>query len=1125
MSHQQQQYNALALPHDGDEIAYLRSQNDQLWRIIEKQRAMIQNLQKDNTRLAIERDGIMDKYQLLEKEFGMRAQKHRAASILISPEILREIAEADDDSNVQTPSTTEMPAIVTTDLTVNSPTSSPVPPPRSPFRRAASDESPSPLWVKDNSSSNSSSSSCVSPPTSPVPSGNDKARQQRRAKARESMLPPPQTVPEHDPTMRAASPPLPRAPRFDIQPPSPDQQRQHPFAAAAAAAAAARATRPSPPPAVPAIQEPQYSNSPPPPVPAPPAPHDGFLMEHGGLSIPLPDLAFRVTGSNIKTNDRGKEVISFIIAIGKRRDEAFDEYWRVEKLYSDFLDLDAKLKAQPSPVATGKISKLPDKAMFSTHAPNKVDQRKAALEKYLLHTLSLPWDDMSVLCEFLSTNMLENEMHGKAFGKKEGYLTKRGKNFGGWKSRYFILNGDVIDYFETKGGHHLGTIRLTNAQIGRQTSGVTPSADEHNSIYRHAFLLMEQKRQGSSHVTRHILCAESDEDRDDWVETIIQNIRFDDEPPPGAVKDKRKKEKTRKTSKGEIKVSTVTPPPDVPAVRKPEAVGLAISSGVGPTPSVSTESTDSSMLSSSLPSSSFQGPDLSDVTRSSLDQHLPPYGRNLHTPPPAIVRRSSMVNLTNIDDISAQPSPPRACSPSFGKTGEDYLDDGVDKKAKNKRMTFWGKKMFSSGSESNAIATAAPAGTNSSSVPAPRPSNSLTTDLAQSTSTSVRASIAPTGLRGFLSRSTNESTERLAGSRGGAKPNQPDVYGPKQVFGVPLEEAVRVSQVVEGYELPSVVYRCIEYLDAKNAVLEEGLYRLSGSSTVMKSLRQKFNKDGDVNLLESKEEYDVHAVAGLLKMWLRELPTSVLTREHRGDFLHVIDLLDRKDRVNELGRLVSQLPLANYTLLRALTAHLIRVVQHSDINKMTMRNVSIVFSPTLGIPAMIFNLFMSEFEYVFWTTEDGDAAPRMIEDEEEEKEEQEVKQEEQGTEDVPEVVVAPDMAPDPTAASSPAQQEQRQQPTMGIVRKPTLKLREEFGRSNRNSVSYIDGAPNAIVELERNIDGPLVLDEDDEEMDDLTLTTAPRSSEDDTASLRSVRTNVYPTPSVSTSTNATTITL
>ncbi|KAG1437150.1 hypothetical protein G6F56_013244 [Rhizopus delemar] len=109
-----------------------------------------------------------------------------------------------------------------------------------------------------------------------------------------------------------------------------------------------------------------------------------------------------------------------------------------------------------------------------------------------------------------------------------------------------------------------------------------------------------------------------------------------------------------------------------------------------------------------------------------------------------------------------------------------------------------------------------------------------------------------------------------------------------------------------------------------------------------------------------------------------------------------------------------------------------------------MRNVSIVFSPTLGIPATIFNFFMSEFEYIFWTTENGDAAPRKIE-------------------------------------------EEITKPLTTLGRKTTLRLvREEHGRSNRNSVNYMDGAPNSIVDLEKNTNGPPLMDED-EEVDDLRL--------------------------------------
>jgi hypothetical protein len=48
-----------------------------------------------------------------------------------------------------------------------------------------------------------------------------------------------------------------------------------------------------------------------------------------------------------------------------------------------------------------------------------------------------------------------------------------------------------------------------------------------------------------------------------------------------------------------------------------------------------------------------------------------------------------------------------------------------------------------------------------------------------------------------------------------------------------------------------------------------------------------------------------------------------------------------------------------------LTAHLISIVQNANVNKMTMRNVGIVFCPMLGIPAGVFSLMLGEFNRVF----------------------------------------------------------------------------------------------------------------------------------------------------------------
>lgn len=79
---------------------------------------------------------------------------------------------------------------------------------------------------------------------------------------------------------------------------------------------------------------------------------------------------------------------------------------------------------------------------------------------------------------------------------------------------------------------------------------------------------------------------------------------------------------------------------------------------------------------------------------------------------------------------------------------------------------------------------------------------------------------------------------------GREKPAGPQVPIPgvvpmsRAVFGVTLQESLSVAQKAN---LPAVLFRCIQYLEAKKAQEEEGIYRLSGSSAVIKSLRERFN--------------------------------------------------------------------------------------------------------------------------------------------------------------------------------------------------------------------------------------------------------------------------------------------
>lgn len=149
------------------------------------------------------------------------------------------------------------------------------------------------------------------------------------------------------------------------------------------------------------------------------------------------------------------------------------------------------------------------------------------------------------------------------------------------------------------------------------------------------------------------------------------------------------------------------------------------------------------------------------------------------------------------------------------------------------------------------------------------------------------------------------------------------------------------------------------------AIKEEGIFRLSGSSSEIQKLKERFNQEGDVDLLNSTEFYDVHAVSGLLKLWFRELASPVLTAEMQPLFMNITEIPDRDSRVGQMKLLLSQLPRANYTLIRALMGHLISIVQNHGQNKMTARNVGIVFAPTLSIPSAVFTLMMSEYSTLF----------------------------------------------------------------------------------------------------------------------------------------------------------------
>ncbi|GAA6024024.1 hypothetical protein JCM11491_000536 [Sporobolomyces phaffii] len=682
----------------------------------------------------------------------------------------------------------------------------------------------------------------------------------------------------------------------------------------------------------------------------------------------LPFTRVRVTASSIRLNERNKESISFIIEVhlslppqaqsapsasSMGNSDPTQASWKVEKSYSEILVLDVAVKAKANRQERGGMGQLPDKSLFKDHAPHKSDQRKAVLEKYLQTLILIPMRDRSALCQFLNTDIvIDAHPSTNSNGAMEGYLTKRGRNFGGWQgwqTRYYILTpGSCLSYFDTPNGSKLGEIPLQGAAIGRQSStraGTDGSVGE--DAYLHAFLIRTQNEKEKEE--DHILCAENDESRDRWVQalTTVQGrggvgSQSQGSAAAGGVRAVNDRERT---SSSQHSPTSPLPPPTVIATSDSDPSSLSNRdrrrSGSGPVSSSALPEQDprglSARLGGDFPPSVSLPANLDAVARNggtSLDSKKPANSDSGHS--------SSTPN-------KLQPPASRRTNPPAGPDRPNSPD----------------------GRRAEALSQLGSTTSKYSASDVSGPMNAVPLPSGYEFKKAERQKKTKSSFWNFAARGSNDKNTLV-------QPQAPA----RPVFGVPLKEAVAISRIRPGLELPAVVYRCVEYLEAKNAEHEEGIFRLSGSANVIRLLKDRFNAEGDVNLVQSNEYFDPHAIAGLLKQYLRELPVHLLTRELHSDFLRVIDLRARKDRVNALGRLVAQLPIEEYTLFRFFFAHLCVIAQNAETSKMNLRNLGIVFSPTLAIPAPLFALFLLEFDLVFAVEkETGNAKPIMVDDE------------------------------------------------------------------------------------------------------------------------------------------------
>ncbi|XP_075594218.1 GEM-interacting protein isoform X2 [Balearica regulorum gibbericeps] len=208
--------------------------------------------------------------------------------------------------------------------------------------------------------------------------------------------------------------------------------------------------------------------------------------------------------------------------------------------------------------------------------------------------------------------------------------------------------------------------------------------------------------------------------------------------------------------------------------------------------------------------------------------------------------------------------------------------------------------------------------------------------------------------------SSASQTHRLRKLRGPSKCRECDTF---MVSGFECEEVPRDFPE----EVPFIVVKCTSEIEAR-ALGVQGIYRISGSKARVEKLCQAFENGRS---LVELSEHSPHDITGVLKHFLKELSAPVLLSQLYNDLIALAKDLQKpgeekldcagfpSDPIQSMKDLLSKLPGSNYNTLRHLIAHLYRVAEKYEENKMSPNNLGIVFGPTLIRPGSGSDVSMS----------------------------------------------------------------------------------------------------------------------------------------------------------------------
>ncbi|XP_043474331.1 SLIT-ROBO Rho GTPase-activating protein 1-like isoform X2 [Leptopilina heterotoma] len=165
--------------------------------------------------------------------------------------------------------------------------------------------------------------------------------------------------------------------------------------------------------------------------------------------------------------------------------------------------------------------------------------------------------------------------------------------------------------------------------------------------------------------------------------------------------------------------------------------------------------------------------------------------------------------------------------------------------------------------------------------------------------------------------------------------------GQPKLFGGSLEEYLESTN----QEIPLIMKSCIRVINLYG-LHHQGIFRVSGSQIEINNFREWFER-GDDPLADVTDASDINSVAGVLKLYLRELREPLFPIIYFEHLMELAQLESKQEFVLKMKELISSLPRPVVIVMRYLFAFLNHLSEFSDENMMDPYNLAICFGPTL----------------------------------------------------------------------------------------------------------------------------------------------------------------------------------